>query len=102
MKASELAALSLKELRALAERVDAAIAEREKQDRVDVKAKLADIAEKAGFSVGELFGSGRNGKRSAAAIKFRNPKDPSQTWTGRGRKPNWIVDAGGDPERFRI
>lgn len=102
MKASELAALSLKELRALSERVDAAIAEREQQDRADVKAKLADMAAKAGFSVGELFGNGKGGKRGAVAVKFRNPKDPSQTWTGRGRKPNWIVEAGGDVERFRI
>ena len=102
MKASELAALSLKELRALADRVDTAIAEREKQERADVKAKLADIAEKAGFSVGELFGSGRGAKRGAVAVKFRNPKDHSQTWTGRGRRPNWIVAAGGDAERFRV
>jgi DNA-binding protein H-NS len=102
MKASELAALSLKELRALQERVEDAIAEREQQERADVKAKIADIASKSGFSVGELFGSGRNGKRGAADIKFRNPKDPSQTWTGRGRKPNWIVAAGGDAERFRV
>lgn len=102
MKASELAALSLKELRALGERVEAAIAEREKQERADVKAKLAEMAQKAGFSVGELFGSGKGSKRSAAAIRFRNPKDPSQTWTGRGRKPNWLVEAGGDAERFRV
>lgn len=101
MKASELAALSLKELRALQERVEAAIAEREDQDRADVKAKLADMAAKAGFSVKELFG-GRGNRRSANGVKFRNPKDPSQTWTGRGRKPNWIVEAGGDVERFRV
>lgn len=102
MKASELAALSLKELRVLQERVEAAILEREKQDRADVRAKLADMAEKAGFSVGELFGSGRNQKRGIATVKFRNPKDPSQTWTGRGRRPNWMVEAGGDVDRFRV
>ena len=102
MKASELAALSLKDLRSLRERVDGAIAEREVQDRADVKAKLADIAAKAGFSVGELFGSGRSGKRTAAVRQYRNPKDASQTWTGRGRKPNWLVEAGGDIERFRL
>lgn len=101
MKASDLAELSLKELRSLRDRVDIAIAEREVQDRAEVKAKLAEIAAKAGFSVNELFGAGRPKKGSAAA-KFRNPKDPTQTWTGRGRKPNWMVEAGGDAERFRI
>lgn len=102
MKASELAQMSLKDLRALSARVEEAIANREHQDRADVKAKLADLAAKAGFSVGELFGNGRGGKRGSVAVKFRNPKDPTQTWTGRGRKPNWLNEAGGDIERFRI
>ncbi len=22
--------------------------------------------------------------------KYRNPKDPSQTWAGRGRQPRWV------------
>ena len=101
MKAGELAKLSLKELRALLERVEDAIATREQQETAAVKAKLAEMASKAGFSVGELFG-GRGGKRSATVVKFRNPEDPTQTWTGRGRKPNWIAKAGGDIERFRI
>ncbi|QLG87676.1 H-NS histone family protein [Chitinibacter bivalviorum] len=25
-------------------------------------------------------------------VKYRNPNDPSQTWTGRGRQPAWIQD----------
>lgn len=102
MKASELAQMSLKDLRALRDRVEVAIADREKSDRADVKAKLADMAAKAGFSVGELFGNGRGAKRGSAEIKFRNPKDPTQTWTGRGRRPNWLAEFGDDIERFRI
>ncbi|MBX9864376.1 MAG: H-NS histone family protein [Hyphomicrobium sp.] len=102
MKASELAQMSLKDLRSLRERLDDAIAAREQQDRAEVKAKLADLASKAGFSVGELFGTARGGKRGASPVKFRNPKDPTQTWTGRGRKPNWLSEAGGDIERFRV
>lgn len=102
MSVNGLGRMSLKELRALRDRVDAAIAEREHQDRAEVKAKLSQVAAKAGYSVGELFGGGRGGKKAAATIKYRNPKDPSQTWTGRGRKPNWIVAAGGDIERFRV
>ena len=50
----------------------------------------------------ELFGK-RGSKGSAA--KYRNPKDASQTWTGRGRKPNWLIDAvkkGAKIESFEI
>jgi DNA-binding protein H-NS len=25
--------------------------------------------------------------------KYRNPADPSQTWAGRGKRPNWLVAA---------
>jgi DNA-binding protein H-NS len=32
-------------------------------------------------------------KGSKSAPKYANPADPSQTWTGRGRKPNWLIEA---------
>ena len=70
-----------------------------------MRAKMEEMAKASGFSVSELFG-GRKGKGSKIAPKiapkYRNPKDPSQTWTGRGRRPNWIVEAGGDMKRFLI
>ena len=47
------------------------------------------LAEKRGFSVSELFGGRGRGKSSAA--KFANPDNRAETWTGRGRKPNWLV-----------
>lgn len=25
--------------------------------------------------------------------KYRNPNEPSQTWTGKGRKPGWVVES---------
>ena len=28
--------------------------------------------------------------KSKVAAKYANPEDPSQTWTGRGRKPRWV------------
>lgn len=29
---------------------------------------------------------------AAAAVRYRNPNDAMQTWTGRGRQPKWISD----------
>jgi DNA-binding protein H-NS len=37
----------------------------------------------------ELFGGRGRGKGSAA--KYANPDNRTETWTGRGRKPNWLV-----------
>ena len=62
------------------------------------------MAEKAGFDIKELFGK-RGSPKGSGVAKYRNPKDTSQTWTGRGRKPNWLVHAvkkGAKMESFAI
>ncbi len=100
MRESQLEKMSLKELTALQTRINQAIAEKRIEERSGVRAKLEEMAKASGFSVGELFGG--RGKRGKIAPKYRNPKDPSQTWTGRGRRPKWIVEAGGDLKRFLI
>ena len=52
------------------------------------------MAEKAGISLGEVFGGpGKGLKGTKVAVKYRNPKDSSQTWTGRGRQPVWLAEA---------
>jgi DNA-binding protein H-NS len=92
-RANGLDKLSVAQLIDLQKRIEVAIVERKGEEARDVKEKMQALAEKSGFSLAELFGSKRDGKRGPAAIKYRNPKNTSQTWTGRGRKPNWLVDA---------
>jgi DNA-binding protein H-NS len=90
-RASDLDKMTYAQLLALQERIQNAIQERKAEDAKAVKEQMAALAEKAGFSVAELFGSKRGGKRGPVAVKYRNPKNSDQTWTGRGRKPNWLV-----------
>jgi DNA-binding protein H-NS len=85
--------LSYAQLLNLQQKIAVAITERKAADAQATREQLRAIAEKSGFSLAELFGGKRGGKRGPAAVKYRNPKDTSQTWTGRGRKPNWLVDA---------
>jgi DNA-binding protein H-NS len=80
--------MSLKDLLELEAKVQKAISSARDRERADVKQALAVMAEKRGFSVSELFG-GRGRKSSVA--KYVNPDNRSETWTGRGRKPNWLV-----------
>ena len=101
MRDSQLEKMSLKDLIALHAKIQAAIDEKRVSERHVMRAKMEEMAKASGFSVSELFG-GRKGKGSKIPPKYRNPKDPSQTWTGRGRRPNWIVEAGGDMKRFLI
>jgi DNA-binding protein H-NS len=84
--------MSYAELLKLQERVEAAISERRVTDATTTKEQLRAMAEKAGFSLNDLFGK-KGSRKGTGEIKYRNPKDASQTWTGRGRKPNWLVDA---------
>ncbi|KWT70106.1 H-NS family nucleoid-associated regulatory protein [Hyphomicrobium sulfonivorans] len=81
--------LTLKELIELEAKVQKAISSARDRERAEVKQALAQLAEKRGFSVSELFGGRGRGKSSAA--KYANPDNKAETWTGRGRKPNWLV-----------
>ena len=80
--------MSLKDLLELEAKVQRAIGAARDRERADVKHALAAMAEKRGFSVAELFG-GRG--RKGSVVKYANPDNRSETWTGRGRKPNWLV-----------
>lgn len=67
---------------------------------VDVRElqKAREAAERAaaehGFTLAELTGTSKTRKSSGPVkAKYRNPEDATQTWSGRGRKPQWIKDA---------
>ena len=86
---------SYKELMEARDAIDAALDKRKAEERAEIKRKIAELATESGFEVTELFGGKRGGRKAASEAKYRNPKDTSQTWTGRGRKPNWLVEAVG-------
>jgi DNA-binding protein H-NS len=66
--------------------------EKQSAERTALKEKLTAIARDAGFDIQELFGKARKGKGSVAP-KYRDPKNPENTWTGRGRPPRWLAAA---------
>lgn len=83
--------MSLKELIVLDGKLKSAIAEARAREKAELKKKVADLATEHGFSVGDLFGGKLPKAKSASVAKYANPADPTDTWTGRGRKPNWLV-----------
>jgi len=56
--------------------------------------EMEGIAERAGMTLKDLVGKYAKGKRKGnrrpATIKFRNPANSEETWTGRGRQPKWV------------
>jgi DNA-binding protein H-NS len=96
--------MCFKELIALQARFEKAIAEARQRERSEVKEKIASLAADAGFSVSELLGAGR-GRKGKVAPKYINPDNRSETWTGRGRQPRWLVAKlakGAKLEQFKI
>ena len=89
--AGSLETMALKDLLDLELRVKKAIAHAKDRERLEVKQKIEAMVSGSGFSVGELFGTRSATKGKTVAAKFVNPENKSETWTGRGRKPRWLV-----------
>ena len=73
----------------------------------EVIAQIKALAESIGVSVEINADSKKASKKvkSAAPAKYRNPDDPSQTWSGNGMPPRWLkalTDAGRDKSEFLI
>ena len=103
MRDSQIQKMSLRELMDLQKRIGDAIATRRIGERDALKKKIEAMAERAGFQVTDLFNSGRGRPTpGGSGIKYRHPKNRDLIWTGRGRRPNWLVQEGGDIERFRV
>lgn len=89
----DLNALSSAELKKLQEDVHAAIEMRAKTDMQEARKAAETAVGGYGFSLEEIFPPLPSRKKGKAVSKYRNPNNPDQTWTGRGRKPNWLTEA---------
>lgn len=89
----DLDSLTRDELVKLRARIEKAIkthAERERRRALDAAERAAA---EHGFSLAQLTGvaTGRAQRgKSALPPKYRNPENPEQTWSGRGRRPGWV------------
>ncbi|SMC19766.1 DNA-binding protein H-NS [Andreprevotia lacus DSM 23236] len=91
---TDFSAYTLPQLFDLQKEIAAAIEQRKVSEKRDAIAAIKKLAAENGFSLEELLGAaGKAGKSTSTGVaKYRNPADASQTWTGRGRKPQWVVD----------
>jgi DNA-binding protein H-NS len=85
--------LSFSELMKLQKDVAKAISTFEDRQKAEARAKVEALARDLGYSLAELAGSETKSPRAPAAPKYRHPENPALTWSGRGRKPHWFVEA---------
>ncbi|CAD2249172.1 H-NS family nucleoid-associated regulatory protein [Xanthomonas arboricola] len=117
----DLSGLSAKQLGALiknAKKQQTVVAKR--APIAKVRTQLTRAAKAQGYSIEELFGASAGSGRPAAAAKpgpragrklgkvppkYRNPANPQEAWTGRGKQPRWLAEltaAGKKVEDFLI
>lgn len=111
--------LSVAQLEKLIKQAESKL-EKKRMDAVkQAQSEIEKIAKDLGISVEELLktqtrkkkaskkkaGKKKAGVRRPAKIKYRNPNDSSQTWTGRGKRPIWLreaLDNGAQLEDFKV
>ena len=107
MNIEDLSAQQLSDLIARANKRKKVLAKRKPASQV--KAAVAKVLKTSGWSFEELYGVGGAVATKAAASKparakgskgrslgkvppkYRNPANPQETWTGRGRQPRWLA-----------
>lgn len=106
MKTMDISTYTISELEVLQSELEQELKRRQQEETVAAREQIHAIAQAAGISLSELSGSTVKiaaTKQKNASPRFRNPADTSQTWSGRGRRPSWIVSAlskGGALEDF--
>lgn len=107
-----LTKLARAELLEIQENVAEALRVTETAAKDDARQKMLELAKESGFDISELFGAkaapaaqqdGRRGR--TIRVKYRNPENHEETWTGMGRQPLWLqqkLEAGAKKEDFLV
>lgn len=99
MKKIDLEAMSIDDLWTLHEKVSKILSVRMVSEKRELEKRLAYLNQgKDAISQGvELASRNVEGKprRKYPRVlpKYRNPSEPSETWSGRGKQPRWLVAA---------
>ncbi len=102
--AIDLDSLNVDELLAITENAQQLIAKKQHQRLYDAYVQFEKIAEESNSTIDDILKAGEKLEKKRS-IKYRNSDNNEETWTGRGRKPKWLVDAlaaGNDLEDFAI
>lgn len=94
--AIDISKLNETQLTRLMSRIQARLGELQLQKVARVRDKVMAMITSEGLDYAELMEHttvARRKKRSKVKPKYRNPKNPGETWSGRGRQPRWFAAA---------
>ena len=98
--------LSELELAAMIDNAQKALRDRQEGKRKEGIAKIREIATSIGVAV-EISDPSKSSARKGGkvAVKYQNPANPANKWTGRGMKPKWLrelIEQGRQLEEFAV
>ncbi len=110
---TDLKSMTRKELEKLKVNVEKALAKLAEKDKKAALAAAQKAAAAHGFSLDEITQGvaapkkrkAKSGPKTVSAPKYRNPDNADQTWTGKGRQPDWFkkaLAAGKTPDAMEI
>jgi DNA-binding protein H-NS len=114
MKKIDWEGLSLDELWFLHEELSEALAVRIRRQKQELEQRLEQLNLRKGSPATGVNNSSvllgkdparRRRKYPKVLPKYQNPKSPGETWSGRGKRPRWLVSAlkaGGKLEEFEM
>jgi len=90
----DISHLSIAELKELSAKVKQQIQAVEQKSLADARQQIQAIAASLGVSVSSLVDGistkKPHAKSGPVAVKYRDPSDSKNEWSGRGRKPRWV------------
>jgi DNA-binding protein H-NS len=100
-KKLNLDAMSIDEMWQLHEDVILALSARLTSEKRELEKRLAQLRREKGEIPQsapvdrklKIDASGKRRKYPKVFPKYRNPNEPSETWSGRGKKPRWLTAA---------
>lgn len=99
MTTSKFEKMSYSDLRKAQQEIAKALQTVRTKRLTEMRDEIQNLLDQEGFSLEEVFdlkpgGKGRKKTVGASGVPmYRHPTDPTKTWTGKGKRPGWFVEA---------
>ncbi len=98
--------LSENELQAVIKNAEKALREKKEIKRKEILAQITALAASIDVKIEIKEDEKKTGRKGVKVpIKYRNPDNPEEKWTGRGVTPKWLrayLNAGRDKSEFEV
>ena len=99
----DLSNLTIDDLKKLRRKLPGELSRRQNAENAEAVAQLRAQARALGY---KLVAAGKKKAKTKAPAMYRHPHNPSLEWSGRGRRPVWVIEwqrnNGGDISALKI